>query len=366
MSKSIYINAYDIISPLGIGVENNWNALVNNQSGIHLQAFKNEELPLGKIQSILPSNPEFTILENLIIQSIENTIAQVDIDIQAEDFLLILSTTKGNIHLLQEEESFDRQRARLGIMATIIQQYFKCKHTPVVVSNACVSGVMALGYAKKHIEHGQYTNIIVCGVDILSAFVVEGFLSFKALSKKICMPFDKNREGINIGECVATVLLSKTNYSKNDVYIKGSATSNDANHISGPSRTGDGLAIAIKESMREAHLSVSDIDFISAHGTATIYNDEMESKAIESLQLNNVPINSFKGYIGHTLGAAGIAEIIFSVLSMQNQLLIQSLGCIETDYPINIIKHNQASTIRHTLKLSSGFGGCNAVMLLAI
>ncbi len=366
MSNPVYINAYDIISPLGIGVENNWNALVNNQSGIRLHAFKNEELPLGKIQSIQPTNPAYTILENLVIQSIENTLAQVEVDIQAEDFLLILSTTKGNIHLLNEEEAFDRQRARLGIMASSIQHYFKCKHTPVVLSNACVSGVMAVGYAKKYIEHGHYKNIIVCGVDILSAFVVEGFLSFKALSKKICMPFDKNREGINIGECVASVLLSQSNLSKNDVYIKGSATSNDANHISGPSRTGDGLAIAIKESMLEAQVSASDIDFISAHGTATIYNDEMESKAIESLQLNHVPINSFKGYIGHTLGAAGIAEIIFSVLSMQNQLLIRSLGCIETDYPIHIIKQNQAVNIRHTLKLSSGFGGCNAVMLLAI
>jgi 3-oxoacyl-[acyl-carrier-protein] synthase-1 len=365
----VFINAYDIISPLGNSIEQNWDALTNNKTGLAQYDYLNDTLFLGKIKNYTSSNNEYTYLENLLIDIIEITFLKIEVKKDDKDFLLIISTTKGNIDLLKQHSPIiDISRARLGVMAIAIQKYFGFINTPLIISNACVSGVMALSIAKDYIQNKYYKNILVCGADILSDFVIEGFLSFKAISTQQCKPFDKDRNGINLGEAVACIHLSVNNISGQDYHILGSSSSNDANHISGPSRTGDGLSLAIENSFKDAKIRKEDIDFISAHGTATIYNDDMECKAIVSNQLEETPTNSFKSYIGHTLGAAGICEVIFSILSMKNGLLIKSLGFenINEENIISIISNNQTKEISKTLKLSSGFGGCNSVIIISI
>ena len=149
------------------------------------------------------------------------------------------------------------------------------------------------------------------------------------------------------------------------VIVSGAATSNDANHISGPSRTGEELSFAIKNALVEAGLTPADIGYISAHGTATPYNDEMEARAISLSGLSQVPVNSFKGYWGHTLGAAGIIESVAAVQSLRHNLLISSAGFADcgVSVPINIIKRNEALPLNACLKTASGFGGCNAAAL---
>lgn len=365
MKKAVYINAYDIISPLGNGIAENWSNLLANKSGINITNYNQVALPLGKIKNYSIKNPDYTFLENLIIDSINNTLSQTDIQITDPTFLLIISSTKGNIDLLNESLSQKTENIRLSSLATTIQQHFNLANTPLIISNACVSGVMATSIAKSYLHNNLYSNIMVCGADILSNFVIEGFLSFKAISNELCKPFDEDRNGINLGETVASILLSTNKLNDSDIAIVGAGSSNDANHISGPSRTGDGLALAIKSAISEADIDTHQIGFISAHGTATLFNDEMESKALELVKLNHIPINSFKSYIGHTLGAAGIVEIIYTILSMNNNVLIKSLGCQNTTYPINVIKQNMNTEVTHSLKLSSGFGGCNSVLILA-
>ena len=365
MKKQVFISNYDLITPLGNDIETNWNQLIANSSGIELKSIRNNLLPLASIKYSSLKYSQYTFIENLMIDSINKIITQSNIDITKNDFQLIISTTKGNIDLLKDQSNFPIERSRLGVLANTLQNHFHLKNIPIVVSNACVSGVMAVSLAYKYIQYNKFNKVIVCGADILSQFVLEGFLSFKAISNQLCKPFDINRSGINLGEAIATILLSDTKINESDVRIIGSASSNDANHISGPSRTGDGLALAIKSALKEAELTTHDIDFISAHGTATLYNDEMESKAIESLQLQTVPINSYKGYIGHTLGAAGVVEIIYSVMSMKNNTLIKSIGCDSTAYNINIINQNIQTEVNNCMKLSSGFGGCNAVIILS-
>jgi 3-oxoacyl-[acyl-carrier-protein] synthase-1 len=147
--------------------------------------------------------------------------------------------------------------------------------------------------------------------------------------------------------------------------VLGGSISNDANHISGPSRTGRELSFAIDQSLKEAGLSVDDMGFISAHGTATPYNDEMEAKAINLSNLESVPLNSLKGYYGHTLGAAGLIESIVSIQSLKEGLLLPTPGYIESGVTqaVNVVAELQPTKAKSFLKTASGFGGCNAAVI---
>jgi 3-oxoacyl-[acyl-carrier-protein] synthase-1 len=292
-------------------------------------------------------------------------LTQSGINPQDERTLLIYSTTKGNIDILENAyKNIDPKRVYLHAFTHHLQSYFKFKHTPLVLSNACISGVLAIIIAQRFIEKGQYDNVLVCGGDIISEFTVSGFKSFNAMSSEPSKPFDANRTGINLGEAVSTILLTnnKTLATPYHTEIVGGASANDANHISGPSRTGDGLYQCVQEVL---NYHPEKLGFISAHGTATLFNDEMESIAFDRASLSSIPVNSLKGYYGHTLGAGGVLETILSLESLKNQQLIKSEG-FETkgvSGNINIIQTHQRSLFSSFIKTASGFGGCNAAAL---
>ncbi len=227
---------------------------------------------------------------------------------------------------------------------------------------------MAIAVAKNMIQAGKYKDAFVIAGDEISEFVISGFNSFQAIGSEPCKPYDKNRNGINIGEAAAAAYIT-SEPSENEKFrfkVLGDSAINDANHISGPSRTGDGLYGSIKNAMMEAHISAEEIGFISAHGTATLYNDEMESIAFNRMELQNIPLNSMKGYYGHCLGASGLLESIISMESALQNTLIPSKNFEEigVTQPLNIIKENQPANIRYILKTASGFGGCNAAIVL--
>ncbi|PLX13661.1 MAG: beta-ketoacyl synthase, partial [Marinilabiliales bacterium] len=246
----------------------------------------------------------------------------------------------------------------------IINKALGFKNDPVLISNACISGVVALSVAKDYIEKGLYKNVIVSGADIASEFVISGFQSFKAIGSTACKPFDKNRDGITLGEGASTIIVSDSPLEKDQspIILAGTGISNDANHISGPSRTGDGLALSISKAMQEAGIEADSVDYISAHGTATPYNDEMESKALELAKVNHAPLNSCKAYFGHTLGAAGLLESSALIHSMRSNIIFPSIGCDEIGVSgdINLITEKTEKEMYTALKTASGFGGCNA------
>ncbi len=158
-------------------------------------------------------------------------------------------------------------------------------------------------------------------------------------------------------------LLNKT---EKKIKVKGGSVSNDANHISGPSRTGEELALAVNKALAEAGTG-KQIDFISAHGTATAFNDEMEAKAFSVCGLENVQLNSMKGFFGHTLGAAGVIESVVTLESMKRNVLVPSLGYENSgvSMPLNIIRQTEKKEINTSLKTASGFGGCNAAVVFS-
>jgi 3-oxoacyl-(acyl-carrier-protein) synthase len=206
------------------------------------------------------------------------------------------------------------------------------------------------------------------GLDFVTAFTVSGFQSFKSISPAPCKPYDKDRDGLSIGEAVGSILLTNNpqRITGKKIRILGGATSNDANHISGPSRTGDGLSLAIENALKYSGITHKEIDFINLHGTATVFNDEMESKALKLSGFSATPANSFKGYFGHTLGASGIIETIVSIESLRNQTLFATLGFQTpgTPEPLNIISKHQKSELHTFIKTASGFGGFNSAIVI--
>jgi 3-oxoacyl-[acyl-carrier-protein] synthase I len=301
--RNVYFSSGNIISSLGFSTEENAAAMLSGQVGIKIyddpglypgpvpasrvdnhrldEAFQNIRSGNSRLRA---ANGPCSRLEKMLFCSITAALENTTVDPSDPRTLLIFSTTKGNIDLLGSGSANDAgRRLHLWELAGFIAQLFDCFNRPVIISNACISGSVAMITAARMIASGQYDHAIVTGGDIVSEFVVSGFMSFQALSPDPCRPFDANRTGLSIGEGCGTVIMSANPEVANGqkpVRYLGGAVSNDANHISGPSRDGEGLYLSIAAAMQEAGVSPADIDFISAHGTATPYNDEMESLAL--------------------------------------------------------------------------------------
>ncbi|MCR8561168.1 beta-ketoacyl synthase [Mucilaginibacter sp. BJC16-A38] len=372
--KDVFIVIDNILSPLGKTTAENFGQLKNNISGVKLH--NDESLSstpfyaslFDKDEILIADGSEFTKFEQLLIASISVALQNTAIDIKDKKTILIISSTKGNISLLETEANSPalENRIAMSTSAKLVAGHFGFQNQPVTISNACISGVMALLTGMRLLRTGEYENAVICGADVISKFIVSGFQSFQALSNDICKPFDKARTGLNLGEGAATVVLSTNKRFEGNIKIKGGAVSNDANHISGPSRTGEELAYAIKKAMKDADLGSNNIDFISAHGTATIYNDEMEANAIGLAGLQDVPLNSLKGYYGHTLGAAGLIESVISIHSLKESLLIATPGFehLGVTSPVNVCASLTHINAGNFLKTASGFGGCNAAVVI--
>lgn len=370
--KDVFVVSDNIFSPLSNAAEWNFDAACQQLSSIkkHQRQEIFQEPFFASLFDEIVTIEGFTRFESLCIQSIQFALDKLKSSIVNDGTVLVLSSTKGNIELI-ESQSYDRQEISLYYSAQKIADYFGFSHAPVVVSNACVSGVLAIGIAEQLLADGQFKNAIVCGADVLSKFVVSGFHALGAAANEICRPFDKNRKGINLGECAASIVLSTNNalnVFQQQVIVGKCFSSNDANHISGPSRTGAELADAIRKSISANAVSLNEISFVNAHGTGTVFNDEMEAKAFGLCSIHQLPINSFKGIFGHTLGAAGVLESVLTYRSLLEKKVLPSknfeIG--GTSVPLNICQQLTISNQKIALKTASGFGGCNAAIVFKV
>ena len=374
--KKIYLLEDAIISPLGFSTEENLAAVKNEISGLRFHKnnrFSSEGFYAGIIENELLTEAflkigepkKFTKLEQMMLLAVSRVLEK-NPDLNLSKTALLISTTKGNIDLLTRS-SFPENRVYLSELGNIIKDFFGFQLEPIVISNACISGGLALAVAKRFIAAGKFDQAMVVGGDLVSEFVLSGFHSFQAMSTEPCRPFSKNRKGISLGEAAAAVLLSsKKPEDQNIISLIGEASVNDANHISGPSRTGEGLYKSIGNALTEAKVSAMEIDYLSAHGTATAFNDEMEAIAFNRSGLENVPMNSFKGYYGHTLGASALLETILTKHSLLNNELYTSLNFDEigVSKPLNVIGVFEKKELRFAVKTASGFGGCNLALVL--
>lgn len=378
MAKRLAVAIADnIISPLGLTSSENYDAIKEGRTALKRyeriwdipEPFMAALLDRERVLSLYEEEKikgDFSLCEKLAILSIKKAIKQCDVNIASEKTLLIFSTTKGNVDLLRKTEPIPDNRVFLSEAANAIASFFGNPNQPLVVSNACTSGVCAQIEAARLLSSGYYNYIIVCGVDVLSPFIISGFQSLKALADNPCRPFDENRIGINMGDAAATIIykgIEESELTDCNWYIVNSAIRNDAFHISSPSNKGEGSYRALFHILQG--INKDDIAFINAHGTATLFNDEMEAVAIDRAGLNMIPVNSLKGYFGHTMGAAGILETIISMYSLNEGIILPTKGFENLGVSKPIIINSQ---ITHTdkqafIKMMSGFGGCNAAML---
>lgn len=378
----IYKIGEGIISPLGFTCSTVYEAICNGDSKAQLhdstfelpEPFFGSLLDENRLNNALSALIDFSIngytkLEKAAILAAHQAIAEANIAPDRDDVIFVISTTKGNVNLL-EHNPFEPERLYLWHTAELIATFFNNPNTPIVVSNACISGCAAQIAACNQLRYNRYKYAIVIGVEMLSKFVISGFQSFKALSTQRCKPFDVNRCGLNLGEAAAAIVYTIDSpdkpLPKGTLVVEGGAINNDANHISGPSRTGEGLLRSITKATE--NIDLRRIAFINAHGTATIYNDDMESIAIERAGLSTTPVNSLKGYFGHTLGAAGVLETILSAHALNDQQVIGTLGSDTpgTAAPVNLCLTTQSVTGDYFIKLISGFGGSNAAMVFSV
>ena len=315
----VYCVGHSIISPLGEGSQANLEAVHAGRSG--LKRFTDRFPSVEPFCASLFDTPQSFV--PLCIKSVE--LAVTNVDLASSQTVFVLSTTKG--------DNLD-----LWTPAQTIARHFGNPNKPIVVSNACTSGVCAQITAKRLLDAGLYRHAVVVGCDIQSQFIVSGFQAFKALSPEPCLPFSPDRKGLNLGEAAATMVL--TNNPQEGWRLEAGSIHNDANHISAPSRTGEGAFQCLQDVLEG--VSVSEIALLGVHGTATLYNDDMEKIAIQRAGLENVPVSALKPVFGHTMGAAGVLETIICALQVQNR---------------------QSSIVQSSfIKMLSGFGGVNAAV----
>ena len=381
---SVYVQHYNTLSSLGFTAQENFDRMKSGHSGISQHQKENylanpfyagiinEEILNQHCSYFLDPN-QYTKLEKMVLFNIHNIQQSGLVDINNEKTLIILSSTKGNIDLLDQTDlgGFGKERLKLSALGKAVQIFTGQSKKIPILSNACISGLAAIIIAKRYLQKEIYDNAVVIGCDLVSPFTIKGFNSLRALSFNPCAPYDKNRDGINLGDAAAAIVLGKENKG-HSIELLGGHVSNDANHISGPSRTGEGLILAIQQASRNSNFSedanlIAKPDYINAHGTATLFNDGMEAIAFNTLGFSDCQTNSMKGFWGHTLGAAGVIETIASIQSMEQNILLESKGFKDQDFehPMNILSKSQNFETKLCLKTASGFGGCNAALYLS-
>lgn len=403
-----YIAGTSMITPLGEGVGKNFSAILRGESGVTgttdpritqsalTAGIIPEEVYVNVRERLGARAKSLTRTEILTCGCLKALIQSLPQELQTAlgngRTGIVVATAKGNISALEGRCGSgpfipeDDDKVLFSSMARCISEFSGVRESDIrIISNACISGVSAIVAARRMLLVGDYDMVIVVGADTQNRFITSGFASFKSLSPELCRPYDESRCGLNLGEAAGAMALTSMpvmwscglDGESGYVTIDGGAVSDDANHISGPSRTGDGLFFSMRNAMKEAGVNAAGIDLLQMHGTATAYNDEMESKAACLAGVQDVPVQSLKPYFGHTMGASGVIETIIAAAEIQEGIIAGTKGYEKSGVSVplnvsasnrlitrNLVMSNPAGKINHCLKTASGFGGTNAAVLL--
>ena len=355
--RKVVVIGESILSPLGATPAENFAAVRRGESALRrYEGMFGVKEPF--VASLMDRDrwtvPGRTFFDSIAIEAARRAVQAAGIDPASPRTAFVLSTIKGNI------EYIDSQDVTLAVSARRLADAFGNPNAPVVVSNACISGLAALLQGRRMLLSGAYDHVVVVGAEVQSRFIVTGFQSLKALSEAPCKPFDATRDGLNLGEAAAAVVLG---FGEEGWELVDGAVRNDANHISGPSRTGEGSYKALRYVLK--HTSPDELAFVNVHGTSTLYNDEMEAIAIDRAGLLDVPVNALKGTFGHTMGAAGILESILSMQAADAGLVLPTRGfsALGVSRPVRVSAEAGKTDKKAFVKLLSGFGGVNGALL---
>lgn len=388
MSKKVAITGMGIISSIGNSVEENFNALIQKQTGIsklenfqskHVNEIKVGEIKLTNKQLIeqlqLPENNTFTRTALLGAFAAKQAVLNAGItDVNDCKTGLISSTSVGGMDFTEKhfyeyltDDSLSKyiNSHDAGDSSNKIADYIGLKGFVSTISTACSSAANAVMLGARLINSGKLDRVIVGGTDALSKFTINGFKTLMILSDTYNQPFDDNRKGLNLGEAAAFLVLESEEMVQQSnkkvlAYVSGFGNANDAFHQTASSENGEGAFLAMQKAFKTSGLEPKDIDYINVHGTATPNNDLSEGRAIARLFENQVPdFSSTKPYTGHTLAAAAAIEAVFSVLAIQHNIVYPNLNFETPMQEFDLIPNIEVKSkeINHVLSNSFGFGG---------
>lgn len=388
----IVITGIGIISAIGNSAAENRKSLQQGISGLSsLELFPSRYSSLLPFAEIKTDNEAFkrklgitqasiTRTTLLALHAMEESITDSELsrnEIQSEGTAFVNGTTVGGMCLTDElykdansytEGSAYTNSYDLGSVAIFLQSYYNISGVINTINTACSSSANAIMYGARLIQNGLAKRAIVGGTDSLAKFTINGFNSLQILSSQKCTPFDANRNGLNLGEGAAYLILEREEDCKGKkIYasLSGYSNSNDALHPSSLSENGEGPYLSMKSALESAGLVPKEISFINAHGTGTENNDLTESRAMLRLFNEKIPFASTKSYTGHTLGAASAIEAIYSIFNIYYQELYPSLyfqtPILETG--LIPVTSYQESNIENVMSNSFGFGGnCSSLI----
>jgi 3-oxoacyl-[acyl-carrier-protein] synthase-1 len=387
--QPLRINAFTATCALGAGRAALLRALHASRSGLRVNDFGREPLAtwIGRVSDLeaLALPAEFSTFEcrnnrlawhGLNQDGFREAVAAARERYGAGRVAVVLGTSTASIGAT--EEAYERltpagefpQDLRRPVVHTphstteFLQRVLGLENVGVTVATACSSSAKAFSQGARLLELGVCDAALVGGVDSLCGSVLFGFNSLELVSRDPCRPFDAERAGINIGEAAAFALLEREGAGP---WLSGSGESSDAHHMSTPHPSGRGARLAMAEALASSGVDARDVDYINLHGTASLKNDAIEAQAIAEIFPARTHASSTKGWMGHTLGAAGALEAVLTLLSFESGLMPGSLNTRRLDPACGpqIRLHNAEGAVRHAMSNSFGFGGSNCVLLFS-
>jgi 3-oxoacyl-[acyl-carrier-protein] synthase II len=387
----VAVVAAGVVSPLGFGLTETLDSLRNSRNCISpvtrfsvgqcrcKTAGQVSDDRLLATQAEAPRSRRLHRASHMMIQALAEVVAQ---EPQFEPELTVIGTTSGGMSYGEHYYRSLQQAGDLRHAPTWIANYpaqkpvidaqesFGISSPCQVIANACASGTNAIGHAFECVRSGRYQRVLAGGYDALSELVFTGFDSLQASTPEKCRPFDRHRTGMVLGEGAAILALENLDSAQRHgasvlAEIIGYGISTDNFHITQPDPSGIGPRQAMERAVQSAHVAENEIDYINAHGTATLFNDAAEGKAINRL-FNGVPVSSTKSMMGHSLGAAGAIEAVVCLLALQHQFLPPNINfrAADDDLDLNIVANeSRPAVLRTVLSNSFGFGGTNASIL---
>ncbi|NCD11449.1 MAG: beta-ketoacyl-[acyl-carrier-protein] synthase family protein [Epsilonproteobacteria bacterium] len=364
--NSVFITAFESACCAGLSSEALFEAICTHRSGIGYDTAytPDKTVALGKIPC--EASPE-----TLLHQVCEAVRLQRGLE-DFHDTLLVVGSSVGGMQRTEaiffRDHSYERvdpKRHTIQTIASSLHEAYGFKDD-ISFSTACTSSANALGYAYEVIKKGVYQRVLVVGFDTLSFTTVLGFDALGVLSTQPCCPFDEKRQGMNVSEGIAVLLLENAPI-QGCVQLKGVGYSSDAHHMAQPSPHGEGAIKAMQNALACEGVLPHEVDYINAHGTGTQANDHSEACAIETLFETQPFVSSTKSITGHTLGAAGALEAIICVLALQKQVLPPNTSLQNPENKsLKFVYEPCSVPLRYALSNSLAFGGNNTSLLFGV
>lgn len=365
--------AAELLTPYGEGLDACWQGLLSGRSAIApVERFATSQF-VSNLAGTIPALA-YHGESSLVMQMLTPLLARFAPEVPS-DARLLLATIKGEIDLLERavlEGGGDPAASVPSRLLAKVAALAGVRDSGTLLSAACTSSAAALARAAALIRNGETDCVLVVGCDSVTEFVFAGFSALMALDPVPARPFDRQRNGLNVGEAAAVALVMSEARARREGRpllgeIAGWGLSDDANHMTGPSRDSAGLILAITTALAAAGVTAGEIGLIGAHGTGTRYNDEMEMRAFHGVfGAQPVPTYSVKGAIGHTMGAAGLVETLMALRSLREGLVPPNVNLVEADAAAAgwVAAQPRPVKAKAALVTNAGFGGINTALVL--